>query len=272
MPTLAPKRVALYCLCAIAGHAAPGCLHIGPRTIVEDRLAYNEAVAATWKEQTLLNIVKLRYADTPFFIDIAQIVSGYSLGRTGGIEGSIQPDTDAVRFSQLLGASLNYQRAFIDRPTISYAPLNNNARFIQNMTLPLPPAAVLYLMQAGYPVDLVFDLTLDSINGLRNRVTSGNQVEPASPEFQRLAQILRRAQSSGSIGMRIEMDKEKKSESLVIFFRDVDLDPEMAAEIVEARELLRLKPDQKELRVVFGAVPTRPNEIAMLTRSAFRIL
>jgi hypothetical protein len=57
-----------------------GCEHIGPKTILADRVPYNEAVGRTWQEQTLLNVVKLRYLDTPFFTDVTQIVSGYTLG------------------------------------------------------------------------------------------------------------------------------------------------------------------------------------------------
>src|SRR5262245_5951135 len=69
------SRAAVLALVLLGG---AGCQHIGPGTILADRVSYNEALAASWQEQTLLNIVKLRYADTPFFVDVAQITSGYS--------------------------------------------------------------------------------------------------------------------------------------------------------------------------------------------------
>ncbi len=248
-----------------------GCQHFGPGTIVEDRVAYDEAVASSWNEQTLLNIVKLRYFDTPFFTDVAQVVSGYSVGgQVSPSLGFINSFFPGASFGDRLIGSVALQGAYIDRPTVSYAP-QTRPDFIRNLTVPLPPTAVLYLMQAGYPVDLVFDLTLDAINGIPGRSVSGGQVRPASPDYHRIVQILRKAQLSGSVGMRIEVGKDK-TQSLVMFFQDPDIDPELAAELAEARKLLRIDPKQRDVHVVFGATKGGPNEITMATRSIYRIL
>ena len=56
-----------------------GCTNIGPKTVRRDRFNYNTAITNSWKEQTLLNVVRLRYADMPLFVDVASVVSGYTL-------------------------------------------------------------------------------------------------------------------------------------------------------------------------------------------------
>jgi hypothetical protein len=127
------------------------------------------------------------------------------------------------------------------------------------------------MMQAGYPVDLVFDLTLDAINGIQGRTASGGQVRSASPEYRRLVEILRKAQVSGNVGMRIEVGKDK-TEALVLFFRSSEIDPELAAELNEARTLLGIDPSRRDFHVVFGATRGGPNEITMATRSIYRVL
>ena len=56
-----------------------GCASIGPGTIGRDRIDYDHAVTESWQRQLLVNLVKLRYGDTPFFLDVASITNSYGL-------------------------------------------------------------------------------------------------------------------------------------------------------------------------------------------------
>lgn len=248
-----------------------GCQHLGPRTIAADRVRYNQAIACTWKEQTLLNIVKLRYMDTPFFVDVPQITSGYTLQGGATANGGIFPPvSNLASFAQELGLTMNVQGGYQDRPTISYAP-QTGSQFVRNLTTPINPGSVLFLLQSGYPADVVFDLTVDTINGVKNRSISGGQARPADPEFTQIVQTIRKAQITGHVGIRVEPGQEKK-DSVAFFFRDDDVDPELAKELAETRRILRLDPKKSDFRVTFGATAMRPNEIAILSRSVLRVL
>src|SRR5512140_1472986 len=70
-----------------------GCTHLGPKTVAVDRFDYSTAIADSWKQQTLLNIVKLRYMDLPVFVDVSSIVSGYSMQTGVNINGTLSSQT-----------------------------------------------------------------------------------------------------------------------------------------------------------------------------------
>ena len=65
--------------CATGALTFSPCNSIGPATVLLDRADYGGSTGNSWKEQTLLNIVKLRYADIPIFLAVARVVAGYQL-------------------------------------------------------------------------------------------------------------------------------------------------------------------------------------------------
>ena len=243
-----------------------GCAGFGPKSVQRDRFDYNTAISTSWKEQTLLNIVRLRYADMPLFVEVASVVSGYSLGRSVNLGGTLS-SKDAVQgdFFSLGGAG-----KYTDRPTITYAPITGK-QFNQNFMHPIPPSAVLFLIQTGWPADFIFTLTLDSINGLRSRISGGANMRLGDPEFYRVIKLFRTVQKSGAVGMRVIKDK-KMQESTVIFFYQKQISPEVEAVLKEIYSLLNLKTGVSEIEIFYGLVPKSDCEIAMITRSIMQIM
>ena len=59
------------------------------------------------------------------------------------------------------------QGQYTDRPTVIYTPLTGGD-FLQKLMTPIPSSAVLFVLQAGYPADVIMPIALDSINGIHN--------------------------------------------------------------------------------------------------------
>jgi hypothetical protein len=243
----------------------PGCASFGPPSVDRDRFDYINVLSSSWKQQTLLNIVKMRYADTPVFLDVGQIISGYQL--QGGVTvGASLNGASAVGDILNLGSAATYT----DRPTITYTPLTG-AHFLQVMITPVPPPNLLRLSQEGWPIDMLLQLGAQSINGISNR-KGGARGHAADPDFVRLLAALQRLQGSGALGLRVEISKESKQEGTVMVISQKNLPPEIEADRVLVRKLLGLRSDLQEFKIISGTVSGKDDTIAMQTRSGFQIL
>jgi hypothetical protein len=242
------------------------CTHIGPKTVAVDRFDYSTAIADSWKQQTLLNIVKLRYLDLPVFVDVASIVSGYSL-QTGVNVGGTLSSGKAVQGDF---ASAGAQAIYTDRPTITYVPMTGE-KFLRGLITPINPKNIFFMLQTGYAADFILALTVESLNGVRNRSVTAGVVHEATPEFVRVLQLMSVVQAAGGFGMRVEEDKAKGS-AAVVFFRHEDVPADILEKVAEIKRLLKLPADQHKYVLIYSPVRGTDNELTVNSRSMLQIL
>jgi hypothetical protein len=253
-------------LLACAAALFTGCKHLGPKTIPVDRFDYSTAIADSWKQQTLLNIVKLRYMDLPVFVDVASIVSGYSMQTGVSINGTLSSEK-AIQGNY---ASIGGQAIYTDRPTITYVPMTGE-KFLRGLLTPIDPKNIFFMLQSGYPADFLLGLTVESLNGVRNRSTAAGAMREADPDFVRALELMREVQAAGAVGMRVEEDKAKGSTG-VLFFRRDDLPADIVEKTAEIRRLLKLPAEQQKFVLTYSPMRGAENELAVNSRSMLQIM
>ena len=77
------KMILLELIVSLACGAGMGCATSAPVTVRRDRFNFNDAGAESTKEQILLNIVRLRYGEPIYFVDIGSMLSHYTLSAGG---------------------------------------------------------------------------------------------------------------------------------------------------------------------------------------------
>jgi hypothetical protein len=243
-----------------------GCTHLGPRTVTRDRCDYGSAIGESWKAQTLLNVVKIRYMDLPVVLEVGQIVSGYSMETTANVGGQIS-SADALQGNSLV---MGVQGRFTDRPTITYVPMTGD-KFLRGLLTPIDPKNIFFLLQSGYAADFILGLTVESLNGLGNRSTAGGILREAEPDFMRVLELLREVQAAGGFGLRVEEGKEK-GQTAVLFFRRENVSPEGLEKAAEIRRLLKVPPQQDRFKLIYSPAQGGEDELAVTSRSMIQIM
>jgi hypothetical protein len=247
-----------------------GCTTIGPQSVARDRFDYNKAISDSWKEQTLLNIVKLRYADMPLFVEVASIVSGYTLESAVNLSARIYDGGSPAEFGTTNFGSIGGSGKYTDRPTITYSPITGS-HFNKTFMTPIPPSAVLFMLQAGWPAELVLPITIEAINGLRAQRSAGLREQVGEVGFYRVVELFGVLQRAGAMGMRVTKGKGMQ-DSTVIVIRRKNIPPEIEAAATELAELLSIRRSAGEYTISFGEVAENDSDLAMLTRSTLAIM
>jgi hypothetical protein len=176
-------------LCILLG----GCFRFGPINLNIDQIDYSRAVAEGERGQVLLNIIRIRYGDTPTFVNATQVISGYQLQRNVNGTFEVFPHAAASTFLGG-GGSVRLQES----PTFTFQPVGGEA-FAQAFLRPLPPDQLLTLLLTAVPVDLLLGLTVHS-DHCRTRAASARLRARKQPISTVCCMICAGCSSPGSSG------------------------------------------------------------------------
>ena len=252
---------------ALSAALAAGCASVGPASVPRDRVDYAGAIADSWREQTLLNIVKLRYFDAPTFLEVSSVIGSYTVQGGVNVQDRVYGSTSTSTSREPL-RTLGISGSYVDHPTITYVPVTGK-KYIDSLLRPIPPEAIFAMIQGGHPADFILSLSVEAINGIYNASSGLLHARPADPRFGRVIEALRRLQDAGALEIRTE--RRDRQEVTLVGFRS-GAGPDADKDIRLVRETLGIDPQVKELRVGFGAARGKGDQITLLTRSMLKIL
>ena len=266
------KRINWRLTCIVAACAAMfalgGCTSVGPVRLGQDRFDYNAAISDSWKVQTLLSIVKLRYLEWPTFLGVEQIVAQYTWKQVGSAKG-------IFRFSEYNQAEIGVVGEYSERPAMLYKPLQGS-RYMRTMLTPIPLGSLLGLVTTGWPVDHMLETMVHSINGEGNtQVEEAVHIHPTTTCARTVA-VFRAFQLRDALAFDISSGKKADGSAGAVetklTFRVNLVDEQIRKELAEVKTLLGLNPETNTYRVVWGTVPPDDMALAIETRSILQIM
>jgi hypothetical protein len=208
-----------------------GCL--GPTGLCKTRNQYNEAITRTNNEELLLNLVRLRYGESPNFLSVTGVTAQFEFDASTGFRAGIErSDTDGFGTGQL---------GFADRPTVSLSP-QRSAAFTRALLTHISLDTLYLFATTGADVDALFRLFVREINGVE-------ATGPESVEFRQVTGLINLLHQQRTVVLAAEQ-------------RQLDVPDAPPFESLTAPDLVKIK------QAGYGARPLGEKKGYALTRTA----
>jgi len=178
-----------------------GCSTAQLSNVQQNRGNYNVALNQSDNEQFLLNIVRMRFDKSPFFIGVDSITTQTTLSYNTGGE-----DTKVGNIPGQNGAFWNFQPniEFKHTPTVTYSPLQGTS-YISGLLAPITVTQFNYLVQTNLNLASTFKLTVDNIGTLSNLADTwerdGSDGYSSGASFNHLVDFIDQSRVNGKLGL-----------------------------------------------------------------------
>jgi len=245
---------------------------LGPKAVRTERPDYNQQIVRSGDEQMLLNLVRLRYNDSPLFLELGSVVASYGYDAGVNASGTIAPNAGGS--SATLGGSLGYY----EHPTVTYSPLTGD-QFAERLLSPIPLDSVMLFAQSGWNVDRLLLVTALRVNDLFNSPASTGPTPKRAPQYETFAEFTESFHQQQQAGL-IELNWERKGHETNAPGRDphfwigmpANTNSPLAADVIKVRRMLGLEPGRDDFSLNAFPFKRQPDELGIRCRSLMGVL
>jgi hypothetical protein len=145
----------------------------------------NETIRQTKDQQLLLNMVRMRYEETPYFLQISSITTSFSAGANAGLQASLPSGGDAP---DIYTPSAGF--SYSETPTVTWS-IPDSSEMLARFYAPIGTNQLTVLAQSGFDLIDVFAIGVRKINALRNRSFSMKDGLLVPPDYDAFREALR---------------------------------------------------------------------------------
>jgi len=168
------RKIAMALICLLATGCSP---KIGPMNVQDDSVVYNEAVKRGFDRQLLMNIVRLRYRDTPTFLEVGVVSASYDFKRSA----SSQFETGSTDITSV-GWKPSFGFDYSEKPTTTYQPLQGKG-YVDRMLSPVRFDTFLLLNSSGWNTSRLMRCCVQRMNNVKNAPNASGPTPPVVPEY-----------------------------------------------------------------------------------------
>lgn len=158
-----PRLSSVLVAACLLGGFLSGCTVVGPATVLNGRLAYNEAILKTDNQQMLLLAVQNRYGERSNLLAVASVTANVRIATRAGIEVGVGDKENYSGGLVPFSAGVAYE----ENPTISYTPVGGD-QYARQLLSPLSVALLAQLIENLVNPAPIYYALISSINGVHN--------------------------------------------------------------------------------------------------------
>lgn len=179
-----------------------GCSTIAGRVLHDSRDQFNETAQTTNAEQLLRNLVRLRYAESPYFLEISSVSTSATMAGSLTVGANTVAGLPGLDPNVAISPSVAYSQT----PSFVFQPLTGE-KFGRQLLRPVDLRTLALLRTAGWDLRDILLVLVDNINGIAN-APSATQFSPLSvpdnADFRRVIELIDRLEDGGLIQLGLE--------------------------------------------------------------------